>query len=198
MESVPYTVDVIEKLRWNSHLGKHSHFYASQKGRNLHILCGIPIVAINLILGSVFFALLGTDLPDWSKWIGAILALVAALLGGVQTFFNFKKSYEGHREIGNEYLAVARECERLIALYFDKILNLEHLSSEVESLNDKYSSINQRAEEYVVTEKAYKKALETQNEKANKEPSLVQKMQSEKTETNKSSNADGDKAAAGS
>jgi hypothetical protein len=161
-------------------------------------LCGIPIVAINLILGSVFFALLGTDLPDWSKWIGAILALVAALLGGVQTFFNFKKSYEGHREIGNEYLAVARECERLIALYFDKILNLEHLSSEVESLNDKYSSINQRAEEYVVTEKSYKKALATQNKKANKEPSLVQKMQSEKTETNKSSNADGDKAAAGS
>jgi hypothetical protein len=161
-------------------------------------LCGIPIVAINLILGSVFFALLGTDLPDWSKWIGAILALVAALLGGVQTFFNFKKSYEGHREIGNEYLAVARECERLIALYFDKILNLEHLSSEVESLNDKYSSINQRAEEYVVTEKAYKKALDTQNKKANKEPSLVQKMQSEKIETNKLSNADGDKAAAGS
>lgn len=179
MESVPYTVDVIEKLRWNSHLGKHSHFYASQKGRNLHILFGIPIVVINLILGSVFFALLGTELQDkdWVKWIGAILALTAALLGGVQTFFNFKKSYEGHREIGNEYLAIARECERLIALYFDKILNLEHLSNEIGSLNTQYSSINQRAEEYVVTEKDYKKALEAQNEKAAKEPSLVKKMQ---------------------
>lgn len=88
-----------------------------------------------------------------------------------------KKSYEGHREIGNEYLAIARECERLIALYFDKILNLEHLSNEIGSLNAQYSSINQRAEEYVVTEKDYKKALEAQNEKAAKEPSLVKKMQ---------------------
>ncbi|UTA48144.1 SLATT domain-containing protein [Simiduia sp. 21SJ11W-1] len=187
MESVPYTIEVIEKLRWNSHLGKHSHFYASQSGRHLHIICGIPIVLINLILGSVFFALLGTELPDWSKWVGAILALTAALLGGVQTFFNFKKSYEGHREIGNEYLAVARECERLIALYFDQILDLEHLSNKIESLNSQYSSINQRAEEYIVTEKAYKKALEAQNKKAEKEPSLVQKMQSAKPETNKSS-----------
>ncbi|WP_418607320.1 SLATT domain-containing protein [Pseudoalteromonas sp. US3C1013] len=188
MESVPYTVDVIEKLRWNSHLGKHSHFYASQNGRHLHILCGIPIVVINLILGSVFFALLGTELPDWSKWVGAVLALTAALLGGVQTFFNFKKSYEGHREIGNEYLAVARECERLIALYFDRILDLEHLSNEIDSLNSQYSSINQRAEEYIVSEKSYKKALEAQNKKATEEPSLVQKMQSaEATETNKSS-----------
>lgn len=59
MESIPYTVDVIEKLRWNSHLGKHSHFYASQEGRSLHIWCGIPVVGINLILGSVFFAFLG-------------------------------------------------------------------------------------------------------------------------------------------
>jgi hypothetical protein len=177
MESVPYTVDVIEKLRWNSHLGKHSHFYASKKGRNLHIWCGIPIVLINLILGSVFAALLGTELPMWSKWAGAILALIAALLGGVQTFFNFKKSYEGHREIGNEYLSVARECERLIALYFDDILDLQHLSNEVESLNTKYASINQRAEEYVVSEKSYKKALDTQNKKAEKEPSLVMKVQ---------------------
>lgn len=110
------------------------------------------------------------------------------MLGGVQTFFNFKKSYEGHRGIGNEYLAVARECERLIALYFDKILDLEHLSNEIDSLNSQYSSINQRAEEYIVSEKSYKKALDAQNKKAAIGPSLVQKMQSaEATETNKSS-----------
>jgi hypothetical protein len=174
MTSIPNTISVIEKLRWNSHLGKHSHFYASQKGRHLHVLCGIPIVVINLALGSVFFALLGTELPDWSKWTGAILALSAAMLGGVQTFFNFKKSYEGHREIGNEYLAVARECERLIALYFDGILDLSHLSNEIGSLNRRYSAINQRAEEYIVSEAAYKKALKSQNQKAEREPSLVQ------------------------
>ncbi len=180
MTIIPNTVSVIEKLRWNSHLGKHSHFYASQKGRYLHILCGVPIVVINLILGSVFFALLGAELPDWGKWSGALLALSAAMLGGVQTFFNFKKSYEGHREIGNEYLAVARECERLIALYFDEILDLAHLSNEIGNLNRQYSTINQRAEEYIVSEAAYKKALKSQNEKAAREPSLVQQLVQQK------------------
>jgi hypothetical protein len=177
METIPHTIEVLEKLRTNAHLGKHSHFFASQKGRHLHILCGIPIIVINLILGSVFFTLLGAELPDWSKWIGAILALAAALLGGIQTFFNFQKTYEGHREIGNEYLEVARECERLIALYFDGFLDLEHLSGKIESLNTEYAAINQRAEEYLISPKAYKQALQAQALKNQHEPSLVQKLQ---------------------
>jgi len=66
-------------------------------------------------------------------------------------------------------------------LYFDRILDLEHLSNEIESLNTQYSSINQRAEEYIVSERAYKKALDTQNKKTEKEPSLIQKVQAIKT-----------------
>jgi len=176
MSSIPYTVEVIEKLRWNSHLSKHSHFFASHQGRNSHVLCGVPVVIINLLLGSVFFALASTTLPEWSKWIGAILALIAAGLGGIQTFFNFRDGYEGHREIANEYLGIARECERLIALYFDELLNLENLSQNIESLNTQYSSINQRAEDYSVSKQAYQQALAIQQKKSEDEPSLVQKV----------------------
>ncbi len=176
MANIPNTVEVLEKLRWNAHLCKHSHFRASMRGRNLHVLCGVPIVVINLFLGSLFFSLINTELPDWTKWAGAALALVTAMLGGVQTFFNFKKNYEGHREAGNEYLAIARECERLIALYFDGILDLDHLSRKIEDLNARYSDINQRAEEYIVSDKVYREALRVQNLKAEREPSLVERM----------------------
>ncbi|WP_346837088.1 DUF4231 domain-containing protein [Microbulbifer sp. SAOS-129_SWC] len=176
MSQIPNTVQVLEKLRWNAHLCKHSHFRASMRGRHLHVLCGVPIVVVNLFLGSLFFSLINAELPDWTKWSGAALALLTALLGGVQTFFNFKKNYEGHREVGNEYLAIARECERLIALYFDGILDLEHLSARVAELNGRYSDINQRAEEYIVGDRVYREALRKQNQKAAQEPSLVQRM----------------------
>lgn len=176
MSAIPNTVEVLDKLRWNAHLCKHSHFRASMKGRNLHVLCGVPIVVVNLFLGSLFFSLINAELPDWTKWSGAALALVAALLGGVQTFFNFKKNYEGHRQVGNEYLAIARECERLIALYFDRILDLEHLSNKVSELNTRYSEINQRAEEFIVSDKVYRQAMQIQNQKASREPSLVERM----------------------
>ncbi|GAA5444309.1 hypothetical protein Misp06_02495 [Microbulbifer sp. NBRC 101763] len=176
MSSIPNTVEVLDKLRWNAHLCKHSHFRASMKGRNLHVLCGVPIVVVNLFLGSLFFSLINAELPDWTKWTGAALALIAALLGGIQTFFNFKKNYEGHRQVGNEYLAIARECERLIALYFDRILDLEHLSNKVSELNTRYSEINQRAEEFIVSDKVYRQAMQIQNQKASREPSLVERM----------------------
>ncbi|SDZ91662.1 SLATT domain-containing protein [Microbulbifer marinus] len=176
MSTIPNTIEVLDKLRWNAHLCKHSHFRASMKGRNMHVLCGVPIVVINLFLGSLFFSLINAELPDWTKWAGAALALLTALLGGVQTFFNFKKNYEGHREVGNEYLAIARECERLIALYFDGILDLEHLSTKISELNARYSDINQRAEEYIVSDKVYREALRVQNQKAEREPSLVEQM----------------------
>ncbi|MBB3059487.1 SLATT domain-containing protein [Microbulbifer rhizosphaerae] len=176
MANIPNTVEVLEKLRWNAHLCKHSHFRASMRGRNMHVLCGVPIVVINLFLGSLFFSLINAELPDWTKWTGAGLALITALLGGVQTFFNFKKNYEGHREMGNEYLAIARECERLIALYFDGILDLNHLSRKIEELNERYSNINQRAEEYIVADQVYRRALQVQQKKAQLEPSLVQQI----------------------
>ncbi|MAY14598.1 MAG: hypothetical protein CMI06_04585 [Oceanospirillaceae bacterium] len=155
---IPSTLKLIDSLRLNAQLGKNSHFYASLKRRNLHILCGVPVVIINLILGSVFFALLQAELPDWGKWLSAGLALLAAALGGVQTFFDFKKNCAGHREVGNDYLELARECERLLALYDDELMNLQQLAVELRRLNKEYAEINERAEMFIVTPREYEYA----------------------------------------
>ena len=155
---IPSTLKLIDSLRFNAQLGKHSHFFASLKRRNLHILCGVPVVVINLILGSVFFALLQAELPDWGKWLSAGLALLAAALGGVQTFFDFKKNCAGHREVGNDYLGLARECERLLALYDDGLMTLEQLAAELRRLNDEYADINERAEMFIVSPREYEYA----------------------------------------
>lgn len=149
---------LVEHLCENAQLGKHGHFYASLRRRNLHVLCGVPVVVINLLLGSVFFALLQAELPDWGKWLGALLAVMAAMLGGIQTFFDFKKHCAGHREVGNDYLGLARECERLLALHADGLLSLQALASELPRLNAEYADINERAEDFIVSPREYELA----------------------------------------
>ena len=175
--NIPYTVEVLEKLRWNAHLGKHKHFEAGNRGRRHHTAFGAPVVIINILLGSVLFAFLGDDgvFPQWAKWIGATLTLIAAGLGGVQTFFNFEKQYIEHRAVGNEYLGIARECERLLALYFDGIHSLQSLSDSIEHINIEYAKVNARSEGLTVSPKEYKAALAVQQRKKAEETSLLQR-----------------------
>lgn len=200
---IPNTIEVIEKLRWNAHLNKHIHFNASKRDRKLHVWVGVPVVIITVIL-SVFLtvssdrSLSATEFqsrnsvssesrepytkqirkkhfPIWVEWVGAVLALIAAVLGGIQTFFNFQKEYEGHRQIGNQYLSIAKECERLISAYFDQLIELSVLAEKLEILNSKYTEVNSRAECLNVSDKDYKRAEKFQNRKAIKEPSLVER-----------------------
>ncbi len=112
--------------------------------------------------------------PAWAEWVGAFLALFAAALSGIQTFFNFQKEYEGHRQIGNQYLSVAKGCERLIAFYFDGMLELADLPPKLEVLDTKYQDVNSQAETFNVTDKDYEKAKLFQERKDSNEPSLFQ------------------------
>lgn len=47
-ETIPYTLEVLERLRLNT------HFQASNRRSHYHVLCGLPIIIFNLILVSVF------------------------------------------------------------------------------------------------------------------------------------------------
>ena len=154
----PSVLVLLRTLKENARISKNSHFYASLRRRHLHVLYGLPAVVINLLLGSVFFTLLQAELPDWGKWLGTILALVAAGLGAVQTFFDFNKQCAGHREVGNDYLELARECERLLALLDDGLITLQQLAAELPRLNEEYADINERAERFIVTPAEYAQA----------------------------------------
>ena len=220
-KTIPNTVKVVEKLRWNAHLNKHIHFNASKRDRNHHIWVGVPIVIITVFL-SFLLAISGADsmavrvdseksttqfpnqnsekqslllrnidLPIWAELIGALLALFAAALSSIQTFFNFQKEYEGHRQIGNEYLTVARECERLIALFFDGLLELSDLAQMLEHLNSKYVEINARSETLNVNDQDYKRAKKFQESKDEIEPSLVQMICKEGLQSQNSTNYQG-------
>jgi hypothetical protein len=116
--------DRVEELCRNCNIGKYRHFNAAARAKRLNDSLGIPVVAINIVLGSVFFVALSQDLPAIAKWGGGFLALTAALISGIATFFNFGKQFEGHRGIANKYVNLAAKCETTIARFQDGLVDL--------------------------------------------------------------------------
>ena len=114
--------------------------------------------------------------PVWMEWVGALLALFAAALSGVQTFFNFQKEYEGNRQIANQYLSIAKECDLLIALHFDSPLEPSQLSKQAEYLSGKYRDVTKQAESFNVADKDYARAKNFQEKKEETKLSLFQRM----------------------
>lgn len=72
----PAVLDRVEELCRNCNLGKYRHFNASSRAKRLNDYLGLPVVAINIILGSVFFIALSQDLPSITKWAGGFLGFV--------------------------------------------------------------------------------------------------------------------------
>src|SRR5437879_8836506 len=108
MDVTQIAVNLSEFCR-NAMLTRVAHFAAAQRAKRLQSLFVVPVVVINIVLGSVFFLSLKQELPDIAKWSGAFLALGSAAAAGVQTYFNFHRSFEAHRRIANRYSALGRE-----------------------------------------------------------------------------------------
>lgn len=165
----------IEKLRFNNHFGKHSHFAAADRKARYHHWLGVPALLINVLLGSALFGMFKTNLPEYAPLIGGLCAFLAAALGGMQTLFHFKDSAQGHRGVANKYLALARRCEAVLAGYFDGEVNLQELNRRLSELNESYVEVNKEAESLPLAPSDFKKSKRAQKDSDTKEPSAVQR-----------------------
>ncbi|USX18853.1 SLATT domain-containing protein [Oxalobacteraceae bacterium OTU3REALA1] len=80
--------------------------------------------------------------------LSILLAFSAASLSAVQTFFNFHKSSEGHRAIGNRYLHISRQCKALQQKHRDMPFEPDDIWTEYQKLYDEYHQINMEAEAF--------------------------------------------------
>jgi hypothetical protein len=158
----PAVLDRVEELSRNCNLGKYRHFNAAARAKRLNDYLGVPVVAINIILGSVFFIALSKQLPNPAKWGGGFLALTAALISGVSTFFNFGKQFEGHRSIANKYVMLGAKCETAIARYSDGLIDLDGLDGMLQELQERYSEVSEEAKAFTTSPRDFKLALESE------------------------------------
>ncbi len=153
-------VDKMKKLRVDALYGKRKHFNAADRKRSYHLCLGIPVLVIGVVSGSALFALLGKAIPEFAKWLGALLALTSALLASLQTFFNYRKTVEGHCTIATRYLELAKRAELVIAAAADGVLNDGELFAKAEAMLAEYADITRDAAVFSTSKRDYLLARE--------------------------------------
>ena len=146
----------VKKLRAGVTYEKKKHFNAGDRKERLHYWIGIPVVIINVLLGSLLVGVLSESSPFWAKWITAVFALLAAGLSAVSTFLNLRKDIEGHRRLGNRYLELSRRCSRALAKYKDELLDGKELTEILSRLSDRRYEVDRDSESYSTNKTDYK------------------------------------------
>lgn len=158
-QSTSGAIKLIDELRTDAKIGKSKHFNASRRKIGLHNWVGIPVIVINVFIGTVIVALLSDENKSLAIF-SAVLAFIAASLSALQTFFNFHKAAEGHGSVGNRYLKISRHCKKLLRKHQDIPFSSEALWAEVEAIQNEYLEINIEAEAFPTTDKDLKNAKE--------------------------------------
>ncbi len=152
------TVEQVRKLRVDALYGKKKHFNAAERKDKLRLWLNLPVIVINIALGSLLFSILQAESPLVFKWTAAVLLFLAATLTGVSTFFDHAKQVEGHRRVGNKYIAVVKGCDRLIAYYQDGLVQETEVKTRLEELATAADDANREAEAFSTSPADYKKA----------------------------------------
>ena len=161
------TKDRIKKIKVDSLYGKKKHFNAAERKEKQHFWIGIPLIVLNVVTGSVLLYVLTDDKTNWVKYVPLVLAVIAAILSGFQTFLNLQKKVEGHRSVGNKYLTIMKKCDRLQAYIDDDAINDRDLIESVEQIASEIENINIDSESFPTNNSDYqlaKKGVESGEE----------------------------------
>ncbi len=82
------STDKLKRIKVDSLYGKKKHFNAADRHQKSHYRIGIPLIIINVLTGSILFYVLTDGTTNWIKFVPLVLALIAALLSGFQTYLN--------------------------------------------------------------------------------------------------------------
>ncbi len=142
------------RIEYHASICKHAHFYASESQDSLSTTLGIPVVIINVLIGSTAIKSLGGNYDI----AVSILSLFAAILASVQTYLSSQKKSMLHKEVGNMYSGIARESRILSGKFFDSIISLEEGWKQVTELDNQYQAASKKAQACPVSQSSLKKA----------------------------------------
>ncbi len=152
------TLEKLKRIKVDCLYGKKKHFNAADRHEQRHFSLGIPLTIVNILTGTVLFYVLTDHTTGMVKYIPILFAFIASFLSGLQTYFNFNKSAEGHRRLGNRYLATMKKIDRLQGYIDDRLLDSAEIIPKLETVAQEVDEINKDAEQFPTTNNDYNRA----------------------------------------
>lgn len=151
------TIKNLKKIKVDAVYGKKKHFNAADRKQGYHTAINITNLIFEAIISILLFVILYTE-NFWLKIISLIFAATVTVLIGFQIRSNYCKMAEGHRSVGNRYLALFKKCVRLEGYIKDNLIENNSIPDEIEGIADEIDKINIDAEIFPTSDNDYKKA----------------------------------------
>ena len=152
------TLERIQKLRVDALYGKKKHFNAADRKRVYQARLSVVVILANTVLGSALFLYAKEAVPTEMKWAGGFLALGAAALVALQSYFSWPKMVQGHCKVGEQYLSFVKQCSNILAQHTDGIISDVQLGEHLERLTNELSKVDEAANSYPTTKADYQNA----------------------------------------
>src|SRR5436309_372433 len=110
------TEQLLQDWRNRTYAAQTGHYFMTERLRRLNYLLGVPVIIVTSIVGTTIFASLNQDVSVPVRVTVGVVSLLAAVLSGLQTFFNFAKTAALHAGAAAWYSAIRRDIEELLAL----------------------------------------------------------------------------------
>ena len=148
---------VMQKLFDDSQAVRSAHFIASQRKDRKAKIFGVIVIVLNVLIGSGLIEE-AIKVPATVTTVIKLLSFLAAAFAGIQTFFNFQKEVECHRNSGGVYSSINRRLGLVMAEYQEQPANRPALIAEFKKLNDEFLKANEDSEACIPTDADFDKA----------------------------------------
>jgi hypothetical protein len=109
---------VLDEWRRRAWASQVAHYRVASQLRVRHRVLGLPVVIFTTAVGTSIFATLNESSFEaglWPRIIVGTIAIAAAVLAGIQTFFGFAQRADQHVIAADWYAAIRRGIEQIQA-----------------------------------------------------------------------------------
>ena len=93
------------------------HYSRADRAARWNVVLGIPVTLTAAVVSTSIFASINSSPANGWKIVAGLIALLAAALSALQTFFKFPETGERHRVAAAKYGAVRRSLDVFILRY---------------------------------------------------------------------------------
>jgi hypothetical protein len=141
---------------WKQHLrvSRATHYETAKQLSKTNIAIGISAIVSSAIVGTSILATVQETVNTNLKIVAGLVSVLAAVLGGIQTFLRLEERAENHRASGAKYSALIREIDEVLA-YSQKGRAIS--VDRVKNIREQYDKVTLEASP--TSQKVYEKAL---------------------------------------